>query len=203
MSQVVDLHEFIRTRQSIRRFTQDPVDPGALDRILETAMHAPSAHNRQPWRFAVITTRGEKSRLAEAMAVEFAIDLTADGIPDGEREAAVERSRMRIASAPVVIVLCMDLTDMDRYQDARRNLAERTMAVQSVANAGTTLLLAAHAEELGGVWICGPLFAQQAVTNALDLPASWEPQALLLIGMAASIPPRRSRRSLRDVAVFK
>jgi len=199
----IDQHQFLRTRQSIRRFTEDPVDSETLERLLETAVHAPSAHNRQPWRFAVLTHSADKSRLAENMAVEFDRDLAADGMPDAERGAAVARSRMRISAAPAVITLCMDLSEMDRYSDERRNAAERIMAIQSVANAGTMLLLAAHAEGLGGVWICGPLFAQDAVSRVLALPASWEPQALLLIGRPASRPPRPPRRSLHEVAVFK
>jgi coenzyme F420-0:L-glutamate ligase / coenzyme F420-1:gamma-L-glutamate ligase len=203
MSQPNEWQAFIRTRTSVRRFMPEPIDPDTLARILETATCAPSAHNRQPWRFVVITRASEKSILAGAMAVEFARDLASDGIPAMEREAAVQRSSSRITAAPVAIVLCMDMTDMDQYPDEVRRLAERTMAIQSAANAGTTLLLAAHAEGLGGVWLCGPLFAPVAVKHALDLPSSWEPQALLLIGKPAKRPQGRPRRDLREVTVFK
>jgi F420 biosynthesis protein FbiB-like protein len=199
----LQLHEFIRNRRSVRRFTQEPIALAMLERILETATYAPSAHNRQPWRFAVVTSPDEKSRLAESMAIEFARDLAADGFAEAERDAALDRSRRRITSAPVAILLCMDMHDMDRYPDERRNTAERTMAVQSVSNAGATLLLAAHAEGLGGVWICAPLFAPTNVAVALQLPDSWEPQALLLIGRPAQNPPARPRRDVRQVTVFK
>ena len=199
----VDLHEFIRSRRSVRRFKPGQIDLTRVERVLETATCAPSAHNRQPWRFAVVTRTEQKSQLAEAMAADFAKDLAADGIPSDELDAAMERSRLRITSAPVGILLCMDMSDMDRYPDERRQTAERTMAIQSVANAGATLLLAVHAEGLGGVWICGPLFAPQAVRRALKLPISWEPQALMLIGEPATTPLARPRHDFRDVVVFK
>ena len=78
------------------------------------------------------------------------------------------------------------------------------MAIQSVANAGATLLLAAHAEGLGGVWICGPLFAPRGRgTRVCSLPPGWEPQALLLIGEPAAMPLARPRRDLREVVVFR
>jgi coenzyme F420-0:L-glutamate ligase/coenzyme F420-1:gamma-L-glutamate ligase len=94
----------------------------------------------------------------------------------------------------------MDTSDMDAYPDARRAEAERIMAVQSTANAGTTLLLAAHAEGLGAVWNCGPLFAPDAVVFGLKLPATWIPQALILIGKPAAPPPQRTRKSVRELS---
>jgi coenzyme F420-0:L-glutamate ligase/coenzyme F420-1:gamma-L-glutamate ligase len=173
-----------------------------LQRILLTATHAPSAHNRQPWRFAVVATSRTRSTLADAMAQRFRKDLQHDGMPDVEIETRVERSRARIAAAPVAIVLCMDMSEMDEYPDPARAAFERIMAVQSTANAGVLLLLAAHAEGLGAVWSCGPLFAPGAVRQALELPESWEPQALLLMGRAAETPQARPRKSLQEVAVF-
>ncbi len=203
MTQSNRLHEFIQSRQTIRQFTAGVIEPATVQRILESATHAPSAHNRQPWRFAVISSAPMRTALADAMALEFTRDLVADGMPAKERDVAVERSRRRITSAPVAILLCMAMTDMDRYPDERRGTAERTMAIQSVANAGCTLLLAAHAEGLAGVWICGPLFAPEAVTRALQLQPDWEPQALLLIGQPAAKPLPRGRRDLNEVVVFK
>jgi F420 biosynthesis protein FbiB-like protein len=200
---MLESHEFIRSRRSVRRFTDEPIGRHQVERILQTATRAPSAHNRQPWRFLVITEADLKAALAEAMAAEFVSDLEADGVSIVERERAASRSRLRITSAPVAIVLCMDAAQMDHYDDERRNLAERTMAIQSVANAGTTLLLAAHAEGLGGVWICAPLFAQGAVMKALELPAGWEPQALLLLGRPAEVSVARPRRAIGEVVIYR
>lgn len=45
----------IFTRRSIRRFENKPVETEKLDRIVRAGMQAPSAHNRQPWEFLVIT----------------------------------------------------------------------------------------------------------------------------------------------------
>jgi coenzyme F420-0:L-glutamate ligase/coenzyme F420-1:gamma-L-glutamate ligase len=64
-------------------------------------------------------------------------------------------------------------------------------------------LLAAHAEELGAVWICAPLFAQEAVREAFELPDSWEPQALVLIGYPAQLPEPRLRRPLDEVVRYR
>jgi coenzyme F420-0:L-glutamate ligase / coenzyme F420-1:gamma-L-glutamate ligase len=202
MSPPPDLHAFLRSRRSIRRFLPDAVSDSVLERILATATSAPSAHNRQPWRFAILIKDSSKSALAAALAERFRADLERDGLPEDQVEARVERSRTRIASAPVVVILCMDVSEMDQYPDASRADAERIMAIQSTANAGLMLLLGVHAEGLGGVWNCAPLFAPEVVKAALDLPASWEPQALLMAGNAADAPQSPPRKSLREVSVF-
>ena len=197
-----DLLAWLESRRSVRRFRPEPVPQDQLRRVLEAATWAPSAHNRQPWRFAVLTSSGAKSCLAEALGGEFRRDLLVDGLSEEEVDLQLTRSRQRILSAPVAILLCLDSTLGDTYRDERRQQAESMMGVQSAALAGGQLLLAAHAEGLGGVWMCAPLFAPEAARGALELPSSWQPQALLLLGYPDQIPAPRPRRPLDEIALF-
>ena len=197
-----NLRDFLRTRRSIRRFKPDLVPDSVIREILHTATFAPSAHNRQPWRFIVLTNPAAKSNFANLMAEEFQRDLEKDNLPPEEIQKRLNRSRERINGAPVVILLCVDMTEMDSYPDTRRKKAEYIIATQSAANAGMQLLLAAHAEGLGGVWVCSPVFAQEAVQNALNISKSWEPQAMFLLGYPSDIPVARERKSLDEVSIF-
>lgn len=197
-----DLHHFLRTRRSIRRFKPDPVPDSVINNILTTATFAPSAHNRQPWRFAVVTALSVKQNLADAMSAEFAHDLESDGLPHEEIQKRVTRSRERILAAPLVILLCLDMTEMDTYPDKKRRRAEFRMAMQSVASAGLQLLLAAHAEGLGGVWVCSPLFVQETIQSVLALPETWEPQAMFFVGYPEAIPEARKRKTLDEITKF-
>ena len=195
-----DLHTFLRTRRSIRRFKPDLIPDSVIEDILTTATFAPSAHHRQPWRFAVITEPSAKKKLADAMAKKFELDLEADSLPREEINKKVTRSRDRIVTAPVIIILCVDMSDMDTYPDTRRKKAEYLMASQSAAGAGMQLLLAAHAEGLGSVWVCSPLFAQETVRSALNLPKSWEPQAMYFLGYPEEIPQARERKPISEIS---
>lgn len=197
-----EMISFIRSRRSVRRFKPEAVPGEVLESILETALWSPSAHNRQPWRFVVLRERDGKVRLAERMGMDFQRDLQCDGLPADEVKAQVERSRRRILDAPLVIVLCLDPSELDVYPDPARCRAEHLMAVQSVAMAGSALMLAAHAHGLGSVWICAPLFAPTAVLQALDLPPGWEPQGMVLTGYPARIPEPRPRQSLASVTRY-
>ena len=165
-----DLHTFLRSRRSIRRFRPDPVPEAVLQRILETATYAPSAHNKQPWRFVVLSSAEAKSRLSKSITDKFRHDMAADGTPESEIQARVERTVRRANEAPVIIVLCQDATQANPQPDAIRQQAEMTMDTQSVALAGLQLLLAAHAEGLGGTWICWPLFAPE-VSRTRESPS--------------------------------
>jgi F420 biosynthesis protein FbiB-like protein len=198
----MDLQNFLRTRRSIRRFKPDPVTDSVIHNLLDTAVFAPSAHNRQPWRFAVVKGLSDKAKLADAMAVDFQRDLEADNLPNEEIQNRITRSRERMLSAPVIILLSLDMGEMDVYPDTKRSKAEYLMAVQSVANAGMQLLLAAHAEGLGGVWVCSPLFVQETIRNVLGLPETWEPQGMLYIGYPLEIPKTRERKPMSEITLF-
>jgi F420 biosynthesis protein FbiB-like protein len=191
-----ELHRFLRTRRSIRRFKPDPVPDPALQRILSTATYAPSAHNRQPWRFVVVTDSSVKAQLAEAMARDFERDLVRDGVSPEKIQAQIKRSKGRITAAPIAVLLCLDMSEMDAYPDEKRQQAERTMAVQSAAAAGLQLLLAAHAEGLGGVWVCAPLFAGETIQKTLNISEKWEPQAMFFIGYADELPKHKEMKEL-------
>jgi F420 biosynthesis protein FbiB-like protein len=189
-------------RRSIRRFKTDSVPDSVIQNILGTATFAPSAHNRQPWRFVVITTPQVKANLADAMAVDFERDLARDDLPLEKIQAQVKRCRERITSARVDNLLCLDMSEMDSYPDDKRAQAERMMAIQSVAAAGLQLLLATHAEGLAGVWACWPLFAPETIQRTLNICESWEPQAMFFIGYPEVIPDVREKKQLDEIAVF-
>lgn len=149
-----------------------------------------------------MTDLSVKTKLANAMAMEFERDLNNDQLSQTEIQKRITRSRERIITAPVVIILSVDMSDMDMYPDEKRNKAEYLMAVQSVANAGMQMLLAAHAEGLGGVWVCSPLFVQETIQNILDLPKTWEPQAMFFLGYSLDIPNARERKSFQEISIF-
>jgi len=198
-----NLRDFLRSRRSIRRFKPDVVPDSVLSDILLTSTYAPSAHHRQPWRFVVIKDSSAKKHLADEMAIAFEKDLQQDNLSQEEVEKLINRSKSRINGAPVVVMLCLDMTDMNQYEDKKRNRAEFLTATQSVANAGMQLLLAAHAEGLGGVWVCSPIFAQETVQHALEIPKTWEPQAMFLIGYPAVVPDLRERKNIKEITIFK
>lgn len=192
-------YRLVADRRSIRRYEASTIPAETLDRVLAAARWAPSAHNRQPWRFAILTPFHWKDRLARAMGDRLRRDRLADGDVVAAIDQDVARSYARITGAPVAIVVALDMADMDRYPDDRRR-AEHTMAVQSAAMAVQNLLLAAHAEGLGACWMCAPLFCPEVVTEALGLPKGWEPQAIVTLGLPAGSGKPATRRPIEELS---
>lgn len=196
--------ELVRNRRSVRRYADLPVPPEVVWKLLEAAHWAPSAHNRQPWRFVVVAPGAARRRLADGMADRWQADLVADGVTAAMAAERAAHSRQRIVGAPVVILPCLDLTTLDPYPDAARQRAEWQMGVQSVALACQNLLLAAHAYGLAACWLCAPIFCVELVQQVLDLPVTFQPQALLTAGYPPADSPReKSREPLADRVIFR
>ena len=94
------LGSVIGQRRSVRRCLPASIDRTIIDRMLFAATRAPSAHNRQPWRFAVLDERSGKEALAAAMGLRLRQDRTGDGDNPQAIEADVARSYARITEAP-------------------------------------------------------------------------------------------------------
>lgn len=201
MVELNDLTALMRSRRAIRRYEDRPVPDDLLEQMLESAVWAPSAHNRQPWRFAVLTQWDDKARLARAMGDKLRRDRTADRDSPEDIERDVQRSFRRITGAPVVIVVCLSMADMDVYADERRSAAEKQMAVQSVAMAAQNLWLLAHSAGLGCCWLCAPLFVPKLVGGVLGLPDDWEPQGLMTLGWPAQ-ERTKTRQPLHTKVLF-
>lgn len=183
------LLSLLLTRRTIRRFRPEPIPSHLVEQMLQVAVYAPSAHNLQPWRFVLLESTEARERLASALTAAMRRDMQAEGASAEEIEARVERSQRRLREAPVAILLCRDRTA--RHSDRTE---EELMGIQSVAAAGLQLLLAAHALGLGGNWICWPLYAPTETRQALDLPETWQPEALFFIGYPDESPPMPTRQ---------
>ncbi len=197
MSNVIDT---FKQRRSIRKFQSRSVPLETLKDILNAARYAPSAHNAQPWRFVVLTDTAAKLSLAEAMAEAWRKDLERDGVTEKNRLKLTKASVKRINHIPVLILSCLTLRDMIQFPDEARRRSERDLAVQSLAAAIQSLLLAASAKGLGSCWLCSPMFCKDAVKETLKLPSDMEPQALVAVGYPAETPEPPQRRPLQNIA---
>jgi nitroreductase len=143
---MMDVIRAIETRQSIGRMKQDPVPRELIERIIESAVHAPNHRITEPWRFHVFAGKG-RGELARVRA-EIA-RLLAEAEEEDEELAAgrISRERKKAFRAPVVItVICKAGSD---DVETLENYAACAAAVQNMQ-------LTAHALGLGAMWRTGP-----------------------------------------------
>jgi F420 biosynthesis protein FbiB-like protein len=176
------LIDLILARCSTRSFLPDVPDRQLIDRLIDCAASAPNAHNAQPWKFYILEDGERKMVLLRKMMERFAQDLERDKVSLQEIDRRTFGSVETFSKAPVLVLTCLDMTDMTVYADEPRAETERIMGIQSVAAATQNLLLAAWAHGLGGCWYCAPLFCQGLIQKNLGLPQTHEPQAFITIG---------------------
>lgn len=172
----MDFWHVIDQRRSVRAF--DPVaevPPETVERLLEAAVRAPSAGNRQPWHFYVVRDATLRQGLA---AAAYGQDF--------------------VAQAPVAIVVCADAEQSaGRYGDRGREL----YCLQDTAAATEHILLAAVALGLGGCWVGA--FDERQAAHVLNLPVRHRPVAILPIGRPAGHSSGGTgRRPLEAVASY-
>ena len=191
--------DVLESRRSIRKFKPDRVSTQLIERILSAGVQAPNARNRQSWRFAVLSSAEQISVLADALNGNFRRDMLAEGKSSMEVDHLAADRKARICAAPVIILLLVDTAELGSTSSAD---PEYLMAVQSVALAGGQILLAAQALGLGGLWMGGPLFAQEQVSQTLALSDQWLAQGMLLIGYADEAPDKKERKALKTVVKY-
>ncbi len=198
----------MRSRRSVRRFKQDAPPRDVIERILEAAVTAPSASNKQPWRFFVVTGRDTIASMARA--VRDAVARIARHVPPGTEPAfrAYGEYFTRFESAPVVIVpifrgvavlshlVDVELPAMDREQIASM---ERDSGLVGASLALENLLLMAHDMGLGASAMTGPLVAADRIKTLLDIPQGWGIVALVPLGYAAESPEVTPRKPISKV----
>jgi nitroreductase len=180
-------------------------------RLIEAAVTAPSASNKQPWRFLIITNRGTIAELGDA--VRAAVHRIAQHIePDSEPSfRAYGDYFTRFESAPVVIaVLFRGLTVLSHLVDdglsnedrACIQRMERDSGLIGAAMAMQNLLLMAADTGLGASGMTGPLVANESIRRILDISPSWELAAMIPVGFAAEEPAPVERKPAERVVTW-
>ena len=177
----MSLADALRRRRSIRGLEGPPLSREEIEGLVELALLAPAPHHTRPWRFASIS-QARRAELASAMGAAWEADMVRDGLAEGVRRRALERSRGRIEGAPTLLLGCLVREGLNVYPDEQRTRAEWTMAAHSFGAALQNLLLEASERGLGAYWMAAPLYTPDEVRRVLELPGDWEPQAFIALG---------------------
>lgn len=146
--------EVIHNRKSVRHFTDQPVSKEQIEVLLRAGMAAPTAANRQPWVFYVVTKRETLDALGEQLPY----------------------AKM-LSQVKTAIVVCGDM-------EKAGNLIDKGYWVQDCAAATENILLAAESMGLGAVWTASYPYDDRTrvVSQELNLPEEHIPLNVIPVG---------------------
>jgi nitroreductase len=178
--------DVVLRQRACRDFAPDPVPDEDVARMLEAAVHAPSAENAQPWVFVVVRDVDRRRRIADLTrrlwdggAGDHSRPRLAAGL-FAEVDGAI---RSGFGGAPVLVVVAGD----------GRDPTTRATLGASVFPAVQNLLLAANALGYGSALTTLPTVAAAELRDVVRLPEGLEPMAVVPVGVPAR-PLGRPRR---------
>ncbi|MGA7160744.1 MAG: nitroreductase family protein [Bacteroidota bacterium] len=148
------LHPLISSRKSTRAFSEKPVEPEKLRSLLEAARWAPSASNKQPWRFIVAVKERQEDH-------------------DRMVNLLVEGNRAWAEKAPVLILSVAQVTDNSTRKANKFAFHDIGLATENLAIQATSLGLAVH--------LMGGFYADRARAT-FNIPVEYEPVAVIALG---------------------
>ncbi len=189
---MMDVILAIETRQSIGRVKQDPVPRELIERILESAVHAPNHRLTEPWRFHVFTGKG-RGELARARAELASLQSQAEGEDDEMAAGRISRERKKAFRAPVVIVVICE---------AGRDEVETLENYAACAAAVQNMQLTAHALGLGAMWRTGAPAYHDHMRRFLGLKEGDTVVAHLYVGYPDMGERPRRRQPAREKTIW-
>lgn len=165
----------IMTRTSVREYTNEAVSKADIETMLRAGMAAPTAVNKQPWHFVVVTDREQLNALA-----------------------AANRGTGMAAKAPLAIVVCGDM------QKTLSGIGQGFW-IQDCSAATENILLAANALGLGAVWtgLYPNEERAKAVRDVVKAPEHIVPLCVIVIGHPADTPTQKDKWKPENVSYNK
>lgn len=194
--------EAISKRRSIRRFRERVIPMEDVEAIISAGILAPSAKNRQPWRFIVVSGE-EKAGMLDAMRRGLDKERANEGLFPGASEFVhwADHTARIMAMAPVTVFV-MNADESALWIDGTFPQKIWDIAnIQSIGAAIENMILAATERGIGSLWICDIFFAYRELVEWLG--EEGQMVAAVSFGYAAEDPAARPRAPLADVVKWR
>lgn len=192
----------ISDRRSIRKYKEDAVNKADIETILKAGTVAPSAKNRQPWKYYVYAGNG-KNKLLECM--ESGLVRERDGnklLPNSQNGLPDAFNTLRIMKEAPIIIVIENTNGLSPYSeiDADNRVTEICDTL-SIGASVQNILLTATELGYGTLWIANTCFAYDELVNFIDIKGQLV--GAISLGVPNEMPNQRPRKQFEDVVEFR
>ena len=192
----------IENRRSIRKYKRHEISKEIIEDIIYSATLAPSAKNRQPWKFIVYQGE-EKSKLVDVMhqgiksekIIHKLMPEWAFAIPDAENTVRV----MEEAPCLIAVLNTNQKTPFDSIEDEKR-IVEICDSL-SIGAAIENMILTATSYGLGTLWIANTCFSYNELIDFIETDSQLT--GIVAIGFANETPAKRPRKPVADIVEYR
>ena len=192
----------IENRRSIRKYKRHEISKEIIEDIIYSATLAPSAKNRQPWKFIVYQGE-EKSKLVDVMHQGIKLEKIthklmpewAFAIPDAENTVRV----MEEAPCLIAVLNTNQKTPFDSIEDEKR-IVEICDSL-SIGAAIENMILTATSYGVGTLWIANTCFAYNELIDFIETDSQLT--GIVAIGFANETPAKRPRKPVADIVEYR
>src|SRR3989344_9098526 len=170
----MELDNSINQRFSVKSFTDKKVGLDAVTNLLEAGGKAPSAGNLQDWRFIVVTDDNKRDELARACM-----------------------DQAWIGQAPVLIVVCSDLTNLRRFYGERAEV----YGIEDCSAATQNILLKATDMGINATWISA--FDDYEIMRILRIPETCKVVSVIAIGYSEENKNEKEKHDIRTLIYYE
>ena len=192
--------EAIYSRRSIRKYTDEPVSRSTIEEIIDAGRVAPSASNRQTWKYLVY--RGEaKERLLRAMKKGIETETMHPRLPLSTSDIPGAKNTLRIMENAPVVIMVLNTNGTSPFVQV--DIDSRFKEMNDLLSIGASIenmLLKAEELNIGTLWIGNTCFAYQELVEHIG--SSAELVGAIALGHKAEFPPMRPRKKLEDIVVY-
>ena len=185
----MDFVKVVEGRRSIRTFLPEPVPEADIKEIIRLGMLAPSAGNRQDWRFLAISNHELKNEIKK-LVQEKSEEIAEQAGEEEPEKARDKHTSILFADAPLAVVVLTrffrsktdEMLRQSGYAEAEIDYLRMRPDLQSIGGLIQTMLLAAHNLGYGGCWMVAPNIARHEIEKLLEIRPPWSMAALLAFG---------------------
>ena len=193
---------YINGRRSIRKYKPQIVDKKLIDEILNAAILAPSAKNRQPWKFIVYSETTKDEVLAEMEKGLLKTKEELKNIPNSEYIFSDAFNTLRIMREAPTIIMVLNTNGSSPFADID-TFARMTEICDSlsIGAAIENMLLKATELGLGTLWIANTSYAYNELVSYIGTSAQLI--GAVALGYADEAPSPRPRKGLDEVVEYR
>lgn len=174
----MELREVIENRRSIRKYKEDKIDKDIILEILKEATHAPSGHNRQPWKLKLVSDE-EKNKIAEVLYEKY---------KDVKGHTAPHTAGI-IKEVPSLVVVYLE-DDDKRF---------REIDILSIGGYIDEVILLAEEKGLGTLWIANTNLIKEEIKEITSV--NLETISCIGFGLKDQFPNKRPRKDFSEVII--